>query len=77
MSGKSFWAELMTNLTKPATSRRGGFDSFVATVPRAAVSALDVKSVPPQEIAWHLGEERILLTIGGLALGIVFSLRLP
>jgi uncharacterized membrane protein YccC len=41
------------------------------------VIALDLKSVPPQEIAWHLGEERILLTIGGLALGIVFSLRLP
>ena len=41
------------------------------------VIALDLKSVRPQEVAWHLGEERILLTIGGLALGIVFSLRLP
>ena len=31
----------------------------------------------PQEIGWRLGEERILLTIGGLALAILFSLRLP
>jgi hypothetical protein len=41
------------------------------------VIALDLKSVLPQEIGWLLGEERILLTIGGLALAILFSLRLP
>jgi Fusaric acid resistance protein-like len=41
------------------------------------VIALDLKSVLPQEIGWRLGEERILLTIGGLALAILFSLRLP
>lgn len=41
------------------------------------VIALDLKSVLPQEIGWCLGEERILLTIGGLALAMLFSLRLP
>jgi Fusaric acid resistance protein-like len=41
------------------------------------VIALDLNSIRPQEIGWRLGEERILLTIGGLVLAILFSLRLP
>jgi Fusaric acid resistance protein-like len=40
------------------------------------VIALDLGQ-QPHEIGWHAAEDRILLTIGGLALAKLFSFRLP
>jgi hypothetical protein len=63
---------IMLTLMQLVGAKRYAVWTFCLTV-----IALDLKSVLPQEIGWRLGEERILLTIGGLALAILFSLRLP
>ena len=63
---------VMLTLMQLVGAKRYAIWTFCLTV-----IALDLKSVLPQQIGWRLGEERILLTIGGLALAILFSLRLP
>jgi Fusaric acid resistance protein-like len=63
---------VMLTLMQLVGARRYAVWTFCLTV-----IALDLNSVRPQEISWLLGEERILLTIGGLALAILFGLRLP
>jgi hypothetical protein len=63
---------VMLTLMQLVGPRRYAMWTFCLTV-----IALDLNGVRPQEISWLLGEERILLTIGGLALAILFGLRLP
>ena len=63
---------VMLTLMQLLGPRRYAMWTFCLTV-----IALDLNGVRPQEISWLLGEERILLTIGGLALAILFGWRLP